>query len=264
MRRQTRNTLLLFLAVLALAGAAWWQLRLESRGTTQSLAPLDAHTVQGIFIRCEGCTARLFELAQGRWWMRKPYDLPASEEAVRRLLAIPAAPLRKRLVAADLDARKLGLDPPQAILDFQGTSALQLQFGLTEAINGDRYVRVGGDVLLVPDRFSGWLFAPPESELDRHLLGPAASLREVRIDGATRADLVSAWASAQASRIVATAQVAAPAGAQRQIELIVSDQPKPLRFQLSRSESGYLLQRDAPALVYVFDETAMQQLLPPL
>lgn len=262
MRRQARNTLLLFLAVIALAGAAYWQLRRESGGTAPSLASLDTHSVQGIFVRCEGCTARLFERAQGRWWMRKPYDLPASEEAVQRLLAIPAAPLRRRLVAADLDARKIGLEPPQATLEFQGNSPLQLHFGLTEAINGDRYVRAGGEVLLVPDRFSGWLFAPPESELDRRLVSPATPLREVRIDGVVRTELVSAWANAQASRIVAAARAEAPAGTQRQIDLILADRTKPLHLRLWRSDAGYLLQREEPALVYVFDEASMQQLLP--
>jgi len=264
MRRQTRNTLLLLLAVLALAAAASWQLGRENGDIAQPLAQLDAQGVRGIFIRCEGCAARLFEWAQGRWWMRKPYDLPASEEAVQRLLAIPRAPLRKRLVAADLDARKLGLDPPQATVDYQGASSLQLHLGLTEAINGDRYVRVGGEIVLVPDRFSGWLFAPPESELDRHLLAPAAQLSEVRVDGVARPDLVSAWASAQASRVVAAAQVAAPQSAPHRIELSIADRAEPLRFNLWHGEAGYLLQREAPALVYVFDEAAMQQLLPPM
>lgn len=264
MRRQTRNTLLLLLAVVVLAAAALWQLRREDGGMLRPVAQLDAHAVQGISIRCDGCAARRFEFTQGRWWMREPYDLLASDEAVQRLLAIPRAPLRKRLAVDDLDVRKLGLDPAQATLTFQGASSLQLQFGITEAINGDRYVRVGGDVLLVPDRFSGWLFAPPESELDRHLLPPAAELREVRVDGMVRADLTSAWASAQASRVVAAAQVTAPAATQRQIELLITDQTEPLRFRLSRGEAGYLLQREAPALVYVFDEAAMQQLLPPL
>jgi hypothetical protein len=264
MRRQTRNTLLLIVAVVALAGVAWWQVRRENSAAWQPVAQLDANAVQGIAVHCEGCASRRFELARGRWWMREPYDLVANEEAVQRLLAIANAPVRKRLAADALDARKIGLDPPQATLTIEGAAPMQLQFGRTEAINGDRYVRVRGEILLVPDRFSGWLFAPSESELDRHVIPPAAVLREVRVDGETRADLVGAWAQALATRVVAAAHVPAPAGTQRRIELVLADSAEPMRLTLWRSEGGYLLQRESPALVYMLDEAAMQQLLPPL
>lgn len=261
MRRQTRNTLLLFVAVVVLAGTALWQLRREGDAAWQPVAQVDAATVQRIAVRCDGCTSRRFEFAQGRWWMREPYDFAANDEAVQRLLAIARAPVRKRLGAADLDGKKLGLDPPQATLSLEGATPLLLQFGLTDAINGDRYVRAGSDVMLVPDRFSGWLFAPPESELDRHVVPPDATLRDVRIDGESRADLARAWAPAQATRMLAPAQ--APAGAQRRIELLLEGSDVPLRFALWREGAEYFLQRETPPLRYAFDEAAMQALLGP-
>jgi hypothetical protein len=72
----------------------------------------------------------------------------------------------------ELDARKLGLDPPWATLQLDDTI---LKFGTTDAILGDRYVMLGDTIALVPDRFSALLFDKPESELAK---APAAATKD--------------------------------------------------------------------------------------
>jgi hypothetical protein len=94
--------------------------------------------------------------------MREPKTQAANDRAVARLAAIVRAPVRYRRPAGELDAAKLGLDPPAATLEVDGTL---LKFGTTDAIRNDRYVEAGGTIALVPDRFSALLFATPESEL---------------------------------------------------------------------------------------------------
>jgi hypothetical protein len=94
--------------------------------------------------------------------MREPKAQPANDRAVARLAAIARAPVRYRRPAAGLDPKKLGLEPPVATLDADGTL---LKFGTTDAIRNDRYVEAGGTIALVPDRFSALLFASPEAEL---------------------------------------------------------------------------------------------------
>ena len=94
--------------------------------------------------------------------MREPKEQPANDKAVARLAAIVRAPVRYRRPADEMDATKLGLDPPVATLKIDGTV---LKFGTTDAIHNDRYVEAGGTIALVPDRFSALLFASPESEL---------------------------------------------------------------------------------------------------
>lgn len=262
MRRQTRATLLLGLVVLALGGTAWWQLRREAGGDLpRLLAGFDAAAVQSIRVRTAEGPLRRFERSGAGWRMREPYDLPAESAAVERLLGIAAAPRRKRLEGAAPDLRKLGLAPPQATVDYAGAAAQHLEFGATDAIRGERYVRRGDAIWLVPDRFSAWLFAPAENELDRRV---AAGLAVVglRLDGAERPDLMSAWQATAATRVLAAAQAPAPAGELHAIELR-SAEGAVLTLTLWRGDVGYCVLRHDPDLVYVFDETAVQALLAP-
>lgn len=262
MRRQTRATLLLGLVVLALGGTAWWQLRREAGGDLPRLVDgFDAAAVRSLHVRTVEGPLRRFERSGAGWRMREPYDLPAESEAVERLLGIAKAPLRKRLEGAAPDLRKLGLAPPQATVDYAGAAAQHLEFGATDAIRGERYVRRGDAIWLVPDRFSAWLFSPAENELDRRV---AADLVPValRLDGADRPDLLAAWRAAAAARVLAATEMPAPAGERHAVELRAAD-GSVRALTLWRGEGGYCVLRHDPDLVYVYDETAAQTLLAP-
>jgi hypothetical protein len=161
MRRRTRTNLFLLATVALLGAAAFAELRRESAGANDPLTTIDPGTIRSLAIACQSCTARRFEKVDGHWLMREPKAQPANDAAVARLAAIVRAPVRYRRPAAGLDAAKLGLDPPVATLDVDGTV---LKFGTTDAIRNDRYVEVGETIALVPDRFSALLFASPESE----------------------------------------------------------------------------------------------------
>ena len=243
--------------VLLLCAAAMAELKREEWHLPKPVAALDAKTVQTIVAGCADCPKRRFEKSQGRWWMRQPYDLPASGEAVQRLLAIAGAPARKRHAATEFEAKKLGLEPPRAVLEM---GAVRLEFGVTDTINDDRYVRYRDEVLLVPDRFSAWLFAPAENELDRHFLSPAKPLRDVLLDGTSRPDLLTAWTQGEAKRIVKASDATAPGGELHYIELVEIDGTK-RPWAIWHVGADYFARRAEPDLVYVFDEAAAQLLL---
>ena len=169
MRRRLRTPLLLFAIAVLLGAAVYAQLRREQASAIDPLTRLDTAAVRTLAVSCQGCTPRRFEKVDGHWQMREPRQKPADAAAVERLVAFAAAPVRFRHAPGALDAKKLGLDPPLASLQLDGTV---LKFGTTDAINGDRYVETGGVIALVPDRFSARLFAAPENELAER---PAAS-----------------------------------------------------------------------------------------
>lgn len=162
MKRRTRTHLFLLATVVLLGAAAYAELRREHALARDPLTALDPAAVRALAVTCAACTPRRFEKVDGHWRMLEPLAQAADDARIERLAAIARAPVRFRHPAGELEARKLGLDPPQATLQLDATL---LKFGTTDAIHGDRYVEVEGAIALVPDRFSALLFATPESEL---------------------------------------------------------------------------------------------------
>ncbi len=148
--------------VVSLGFAAFAELRRERALQRDPLTAMDPERIRSLAVACQGCTARRFEKVDGHWMMREPKEQPADDDAVARLAAIVRAPVRYRRPADEMDATKLGLEPPVATLTIDGTV---LKFGTTDAIHNDRYVQAGATIALVPDRFSALLFASPESEV---------------------------------------------------------------------------------------------------
>jgi hypothetical protein len=161
MRRHTRTNLFLLAMVVLLGIAAFAELRREHALERDPLTKIDPETIKSLAVTCQGCTPRRFEKENGHWMMREPQSKPADDKTVERLTYIVRAPVRYRRVASELDTSKLGLEPPAAMLEVDGTV---LKFGTTDAIHNERYVEVGGTIALVPDRFSALLFATPESD----------------------------------------------------------------------------------------------------
>ena len=162
MRRRTRTNIFLLAMVVLLGAAAYAEIRRERALMLDPLTSIDPDAIKSLTITCQGCAARRFEKVDGHWFMREPKSEPANDNAVARLAAIVRAPVRYRRPAAEIDPSKLGLDPPVATLEADGTL---LKFGTTDAIRNDRYVEADGTIALVPDRFSALLFATPEAEV---------------------------------------------------------------------------------------------------
>jgi hypothetical protein len=154
--------LLLALAVAMLGGGVYAELERERALAVQPLTTLDPAGVQRLEIRCRDCTTRRFEREASGWRMLEPYAQAANADSVVHLLAVARAPVRTRAKLADYDATKLGLAPPQFTLTFDQTI---VEIGNEDPIEHDRYVKLGDELLRVPDRFSARLLESPESEL---------------------------------------------------------------------------------------------------
>ena len=163
MRKSNRRLLILALAVALLGGAAYAELARERALAPQPLTTLDTASVRRIAIVCAAvCRSRRFERTPAGWQMLEPYQKPASDVAVARLLAVARAPARVRLKLGDYDLAKLGLAPPLLTLRLDDTV---IELGDEDPIEHDRYMRVDDALLRVPDRFSARLLEAPEGEL---------------------------------------------------------------------------------------------------
>lgn len=162
MRKSTRSILFLGALAALLVAAVFAELAHERKLAPAPLTALDPATVERIEVQCTGCRTRKFERDGSGWRMLEPYALPANPDAIARLLAIARAPVRVRLSLRNYDLAKLGLDPAQITLTLDD---LVITIGDGDPIEHDRYVRIGDELLRVPDRFSARLLEAPESEL---------------------------------------------------------------------------------------------------
>jgi hypothetical protein len=162
MRKTTRSILLLGLAVALLAAGVYAELVHERVLAPALLTTLDPATISRVEVRCSSCRTRRFERDAGGWRMLEPYSLPANADAVAHLLAVAHASVRMRQPLRGYDLAKLGLDPARITLQLND---LSIAFGDEDPIEHDRYVRIGDELLRVPDRFSARLLETPESEL---------------------------------------------------------------------------------------------------
>ena len=162
MRKSSRSILFLGVAVVALAVGVWMELVRERDFAPQPLTALDPESVQHLEIRCRDCTTRRFARTATGWRMLEPYAQPANAEAVARLLSVLRAPVRTRAALSGYDAAKLGLAPAQFTLQYDDVT---IEIGGEDPIEHDRYVRLGDELLRVPDRFSARLLESPENEL---------------------------------------------------------------------------------------------------
>jgi len=171
MRKATRSILLLTALVVLLGAGVYAELGHEQASARAPLTKLDPSTVQRLEVRCQTCRTRRFARGADGWRMLEPYALAADADAVAHLLAIARAPVNKRLQLRDYDLAKLGLSPPQFTLTFDDVVVM---IGGEDSIDHDRYVRVGDELLRVPDRFSARLLEAPE----RELADPAAAQKQ--------------------------------------------------------------------------------------
>ena len=162
MRKRTRSILFLAFAVIVLAVAVYAELIREHAMLPAPLTTLNPATVQTVQVQCSGCRTRKFERTPSGWRMLEPYALPANADAVTRLIAVASARVRERLSLHNYDLAKLGLAPAQITLTLDATV---IEVGGEDPIDHDRYVRIGDELLRVPDRFSARLLEAPESEV---------------------------------------------------------------------------------------------------
>jgi len=180
MLRETKSTWIL-VGVLALlgAGAIAEQAR-EKMLLPKPLLKLTLREVKEISRDCGGCVSLHFAKRQGEWEITQPFSAPADEEQVQKLVEIAASPVRRSYAATELEPDKIGLVPPFATLILGSRT---LEFGTTEPIRNDRYVRAGSVMALVQDNFSQLLTASPESFVDRRPMARTRRLVSARVMG---------------------------------------------------------------------------------
>jgi len=116
------------------------------------------------------------------WRMTAPRELPASKGKIGNLVALAAADSQRSYPADSIKPAEAGLDKDSPSVSLNGAT---FTFGATDAINGWRYVKVGGTVHLVHDRFLPMLRQDALNWVDTKLLPEGAKLTGLSLPDVT-------------------------------------------------------------------------------
>ncbi|OOG59457.1 hypothetical protein [Rhodanobacter sp. C03] len=150
MRRATRQRLILLLIVAALLVLVGWQLRHDAQSDTGSLTTLDPASISRIALTLRGTPTMHYEKRDGHWWRTDGTPARAIDGRLNELAATAAAHVLSWRPASDFEPAKIGLTPPQAVLELDGQA---LEFGESSVTGPQHYVRVGQRVALVSTRY---------------------------------------------------------------------------------------------------------------
>lgn len=150
MKRAVRRRLALLAAVLVLLALAGWQFRLDAGQGDHVLTSLDPGSIQRITLTLPGAPTMHYQKRSGHWWRTDGTPVPATDTRLTDLADTAAAPVLAWRAASDFELDKVGLAPPRAVLDLDGTT---LEFGELSVTGPQHYVRVGQRVALVSARY---------------------------------------------------------------------------------------------------------------
>lgn len=120
----------------------------------------------------------LFTRAADSWMLTGSHEIPASGMQMRLLLALLEARALRSYPADSLDLEAVGLAPPQATLILGDN---RFEIGLTDPLDGLRYIKTGDTVVLVPDQYQHLINAGWPSFAERRLLPADAQVTRLQL-----------------------------------------------------------------------------------
>lgn len=150
MKRAIRQRLTLLLVVAVLLALAAWQMRRDAQADPGTLLALDPAKVSHITLTLPGAAVMHYEKRDGHWWRIDGTPTRATDGRLNELSSTAAAHVLSWRPIGDFDPAKIGLAPPQAILELDGHP---LEFGESSVIGPQHYVRVGQRIALISTRY---------------------------------------------------------------------------------------------------------------
>lgn len=270
--RLTLN-LLMLLGVLALLAVVYFKPGIEEPKALPPLTALDSASIKRIDI-LRGKTAITLERRDGGWWIAGDKPVAADPVQIESLLGLASVVPERSYGASEVKLAELQLDPPQTTLRLD---TAEFQFGMTDPLQGLRYVRVGDRVHLITDRYQNILQGQRTQLASRKLLPEDADIVALELPGVklTKNDkgwtvepaseklsadapqkLIDAWK--QASALWVRSYQKAAGG--KPVSVTLADGRK-LVFELRQAEGETLLARPDIDLQYQLPEESAQPLL---
>lgn len=180
MKRKHLNLLLAVLTLGLLAAVYFSQEKPEP--PPPPLTTLDSKDIDRILIQHSGKPDIRLEKPKEEWWLVAPVIARAETVEVNALLDLASRPSERRYPASEMALGELQLDTPSQIIQLND---LRIEFGGLDAIESQRYVRVGDTVHMIGDPPSAALDADYNDLIAKRLLPADANIRRIQLPGLT-------------------------------------------------------------------------------
>ncbi len=175
--RTLLNGLLLVLAV-SLLLVAYFQPGLEKARPLPKLTSLDTAAVKSITLLYPEGKRVVLERRKGRWYLVEPLEAEANRFRAESLLFLTQEGVIASYAPSAIDLAKVKLDKPLLRVRFDG---VEVAFGDTEPLEGNRYALAGGKVVLIRDRIAPLLHADVTYFVSLALLPEGARIASIKL-----------------------------------------------------------------------------------
>jgi len=186
MASRTLLNIVLLLAVLGLALVAWFRPGVKPVDTPRPITSrLTPEQTGSITVERLTRDPLKFSRRDGRWFLlAENRELPAADFQVQALLRLLEATATRHYPAGSLDLAALGLQPSQARVAMDD---VDIRFGITDALQNQRYVQVGDTVYLIDDQYQHLLNAAWPNFVSRQILEARGAITRLELPEMTLA-----------------------------------------------------------------------------
>ncbi len=212
----------------------------------------------------------VLEKQSGHWQMLAPFKLPANDYKVASVLKLLETETAARYNFADMDPARFDLVSPTVSISFN--DSLRLDFGNTEALHKQRYVRIDKQLYLIADYYYYQLVGSSSDYLDHALIAEGGKIIRLELPDMTLAltdgkwtlspknedysadaytDLLNEWQHAHAVELRPLKSGEKKDPASKQIRVFLLGRKSPISFALHQTEDEFILTRANKNIEYV-------------
>lgn len=200
-----------------------------------------------------------FNLSADYWNMLAPYKMRADAYLIRQILSLSALEV-SAIIDSEINLHKFGLQQPAVSIQF---NEQRIDFGDSQPINRQRYIKLNNKIMLIPDKYMEHLKASSISYIDRHLIPAGAQITSLRIandsiDIKPPSELTTLWLSTKAHWI----SLAPPAQNKKGIDVLVdlADNGEAIHFIAEKRQADFVLTNTHSNLEYHLPMAAIESL----
>jgi len=176
MRSRTLLNLVLMVAVGGLLALLW--LNPGEEVSAKSITTLIPEKITHIEIDFPDAPTLKLAHKNDHWRITEPVKARAENSDVRSILEIAARTANRSYPAAEMDLGKVGLDPPKQVLSLDG---VQISLGATDALQHNRYAKVGDQVYLIDSPIDSAIDADYAELVARELLPLDSQITQLKL-----------------------------------------------------------------------------------